>query len=75
MARSFSPWSHVVSMLFPQLTHAVGLDVCDALRLHSGPLGLARCDCSLLKPRRKAREQMTKLMAEQIWTQSPNRYG
>src|SRR5262245_28106786 len=39
MARSFSPWSHLVSMLFAQLTHAIGLnDVCDALRLHSGPL-------------------------------------
>src|SRR5260221_8175806 len=38
MARSFSPWSHFVSMLFAQLTHAIGLnDVCDALRLHSGP--------------------------------------
>jgi hypothetical protein len=38
MARSFSAWSHVVSMLFAQLTHAIGLnDVCDALRLHSGP--------------------------------------
>ena len=39
MARSFSPWSHVVCMLFAQLTHAIGLnDVCDALGLHSGPL-------------------------------------
>jgi hypothetical protein len=39
MARSFSRWSHVVSMLFAQLTHTIGLnDVCDALRLHSGPL-------------------------------------
>ena len=43
MARSFSPWSHVVSMLFAQLTHAIGLnDVCDALRLHSGPLSAIR---------------------------------
>jgi uncharacterized protein DUF4372 len=39
MARSFSAWSHVVSMLFGQLTHAIGLnDICDALRLYSGPL-------------------------------------
>jgi hypothetical protein len=30
-------------MLFAQLTHALGLnDVCDALRLHSGPLSLIR---------------------------------
>jgi hypothetical protein len=43
MARTFSPWSHVVSMLFAQLTHAIGLnDVCDALRLHSGPLSALR---------------------------------
>jgi hypothetical protein len=43
MARSFSAWSHVVSMLFAQLTHAIGLnDVCDALRLHRGPLSALR---------------------------------
>src|SRR6266446_6984221 len=43
MARSFSVWSHVVSMLFAQLTHAIGLnDICDALRLHSGPLSALR---------------------------------
>ena len=43
MARSFSAWSHVVSMLFAQLTHAIGLnDVCDALRLHSGLLSALR---------------------------------
>lgn len=43
MTRSFSAWSHVVSMLFAQLTHAIGLnDVCDALRLHSGPLSALR---------------------------------
>jgi hypothetical protein len=29
-ARTFSAWSHVVSLLFAQLTHATGLkDVCD----------------------------------------------
>ena len=42
-SRTFSPWSHVVSLLFAQLTHALGLnDVCDALRLHSGPLSAIR---------------------------------
>ncbi|MGD0828413.1 MAG: IS4 family transposase [Desulfobaccales bacterium] len=42
-ARTFSPWSHVVSLLFSQLTHAIGLnDVCDALRLHAGPLSAVR---------------------------------
>ena len=42
-ARTFSPWSHVVALLYAQLTHAIGLnDVCDALRLHSGPLSALR---------------------------------
>ena len=42
-SRSFSPWSHVVSLLFAQFTHAIGLnDVCDSLRLHSGPLSALR---------------------------------
>ena len=38
-ARSFSPWSHVVSLLYGQLSHSLGLnDLCDSLQLHSGPL-------------------------------------
>ena len=42
-ARTFSPWSHVVSLLFSQLSHAIGLnDVCDALKLSSGPLSAIR---------------------------------
>jgi hypothetical protein len=42
-ARSFSPWSHVVSLIHSQLTHSIGLkDVCDSLRLHSGPLSALR---------------------------------
>jgi hypothetical protein len=42
-ARTFSPWSHVVSLLYAQLTHSLGLnDVCDALRLHSGSLSALR---------------------------------
>jgi len=42
-ARTYSPWSHVVTLLYAQLTHAIGLnDVCDALRLHSGPLSSVR---------------------------------
>jgi hypothetical protein len=43
MARSFSAWSHVVAMLYAQLTHAIGLnDVCDALRHHVGWLARIR---------------------------------
>ena len=42
-SRPFKPWSHGVSRLFAQLTHALGLnDVCDALRLHSGPRSAIR---------------------------------
>jgi hypothetical protein len=42
-ARTFTPWSHVVTLLYAQLTHRIGLnDVCDALRLHSGPLSSIR---------------------------------
>jgi hypothetical protein len=41
--RTFTPWSHLVALLFAQLTHSIGLnDVCDALRLHSGPLSSLR---------------------------------
>ena len=43
LCRSFSAWSHVVTMLYAQFTHSIGLnDVCDALRLHSGPLSAIR---------------------------------
>jgi hypothetical protein len=42
-ARRFTPWSHVVAMLYAQLTHAIGLnDVCDALKVFIGPLSAIR---------------------------------
>jgi len=42
-SRTFSPWSHTVSMLDAQLTHCIGLnDLCDSLQLHSGPLSTLR---------------------------------
>src|SRR5881409_1605632 len=42
-SRTFSPWSHVVSLGYAQLTHSIGLnDVCDSLQLHSGPLSAVR---------------------------------
>jgi hypothetical protein len=38
-SRTFSPWSHVVALLFAQLTHGIGLnDVCDTLRHHAAKL-------------------------------------
>ena len=42
-SRSFKPWSHVVSLLYGQLSHSIGLnDLCDSLQLHSGPLASVR---------------------------------
>ena len=42
-SRTFKPWSHVVSQCYAQLTHSISLnDVCDSLRLHSGPLASVR---------------------------------
>ena len=36
-AQTFSPTSHILSLIFAQLTHALGLnDVCDTLNNHSG---------------------------------------
>src|SRR6185436_14379040 len=42
-ARTFSPWSHVVALLYAQLSHALSLnDVCDGLRLMATPLRALR---------------------------------
>jgi hypothetical protein len=42
-ARSFSPWSHIVSMLHVQIAHSLSLnDVADTLRNHSGVLSTIR---------------------------------
>lgn len=42
-ARTFSPWSHVVTLLYAQLSHALSLnDVCDGLRLWATPLRALR---------------------------------
>lgn len=42
-ARTFSPWSHLVALLYAQLTHAMSLiDVCDGLRHHAPKLERVR---------------------------------
>lgn len=42
-ARGICNWSHVVSLLFAQVAHSIGLnDVCDALQLHRGALAGVR---------------------------------
>jgi Transposase DDE domain/Domain of unknown function (DUF4372) len=41
--RTFTPWSHVVSLVYAHLVHCIGLnDVCDSLQLRSGPLSAIR---------------------------------
>lgn len=43
LSRDFSPWSHVVSLLFGQLTRAIGLnDICDSLGFFRGYLSRIR---------------------------------
>jgi hypothetical protein len=42
-SRTFSPWSHVVSMIFAHLSHALSLnDISDTLRHHAGALATVR---------------------------------
>jgi hypothetical protein len=42
-ARAFSPWSHVLALIYSQLAHCLSLnDVCDGLRLSRGPLSTLR---------------------------------
>jgi hypothetical protein len=42
-ARKITPWSHVVSMVFAQISGAISLnDVCDNLRNHGGLLATIR---------------------------------
>jgi len=69
-ARTFTPWSHVVSLLFAQLTHAIGLnDVCDSLRHHTAKLGAIR---SAVAPSRNGLSHANKcrnsdMMEELFW--------
>ena len=70
-ARAFTPWSHVVSLLYAQLAHSIGLnDVCDALNLHSGPLSSIR---AAAPPRRNTLSHANKVrpaeMAEKVFWQ------
>jgi hypothetical protein len=70
-SRTFCPWSHVVSLLYAQLTHALSLDdVCDALWLHSGPLSAIR---GATPPSKNAlshanRERNPKMAEALFWT-------
>lgn len=68
-ARTFTPWSHVVVMLYAHLAHAVGLnDVCDAVRNHRTKLAAAR---GATPPSRNALSHANKVrsakMAEELF--------
>src|SRR5438094_461757 len=68
-ARTFKPWSHVLALMYAQLTHSISLnDVCDALSLHSGPLSSIR---SATPPNRNTLSHANKVrpaeMAEQLF--------
>ena len=68
-SRTFSPWSHVVSLLHAQLSHSIGLnDLCDSLQLHSGPLSTIR---GATFPSRNglshANRERSPVMAEQLF--------
>jgi hypothetical protein len=68
-ARTFSPWSHVITMLYAQLTHALSLnDVCDALRMHGPKLFTIR---GATAPSRNALSHANKVrsaaMAEELF--------
>jgi hypothetical protein len=42
-SRTFTPWSHTVSLVHAQVTHAIGLnDVCDSLQMNRGTLSTIR---------------------------------
>jgi len=76
-ARSFSPWSHVVSLLYGQLSHSLGLnDLCDALQLHPGPLVNVR---GATPPSRNglsnANRERPAAMAEQLFWQVLDHLG
>src|SRR3989442_6496282 len=71
-ARTYTPWSQLLTLFFAQLTHSLGLnDVCDALALHSGPLSAIR---GATAPKRNtlsnANRKRDPLMAEKLFWQT-----
>src|SRR5207245_4684483 len=76
-SRTFSPWSHVVSLGYAQLTHSIGLnDVCDSLQLHSGPLaGIRGASAPSRNGLSNANRERPAEMAEQLFRQVMNDLG
>jgi len=68
-ARTFSPWSHVVAMLYAQVSHAFGLnDVCDALRLQvTALLGMRRATPPARNTLSHANKERDCALAEQLF--------
>ncbi len=68
-SRTFSPWSHVLALLYTQLAHALSLnDVCDALGAHAAKLRACR---AATPPRRNTLSHANKVrnadMAEKLF--------
>jgi len=69
--RTFCEWSHVVSLLFAQMTHSIGLnDVCDALRHHASKLKAIK---NAVFPNRNTlshanKERNSDMMEELFWS-------
>src|SRR5436305_8646147 len=76
-SRTFSTWSHVVSLGYAQLTHSIGLnDVCDSLQLHSGPLaGIRGATAPSRNGLSNANRERPAEMAEQLFWQVMNHLG
>jgi len=74
-SRSSTPWSHVVSLGYAQLTHSIGLnDVCDSLQLHSGPLaGIRGPSAPSRNGLSNANRERPAEMAEQLFWQVNSR--
>jgi len=63
-SRTFTPWSHVVTIGYAQLTHAIGLnDVCDALQMNEGELSSIR---GATAPRRNTLSHANKIRDSQM---------
>ncbi len=76
-SRTFTPWSHVVSLGYAQLAHRIGLnDLCDSLQLHSGPLaGIRGATAPSRNGLSSANRERPAEMAEQLFWQVMSHLG
>ena len=68
-ARTFSPWAHLVALLYAQLAHALSLnDVCDALKNHDAKLfAIRRANAPSKNALSHANRNRDPRMAEQLF--------